>query len=534
MDFGWRLLPRFVRRLFNEASLPQQVAGLGLMASAAAPLIAAASGWGEPGAWAGMALSGLGATAAATWVAWRAARALSRVSDAAQSLRSEHLRDGLDVPLLNASAELFVLSARLRRLVLSVRRHRKEMEALNQSLGQRLNARTHELSTLQELSIGLAQQTDLHRLVDEALQALERTLSYSSASLWAREDLRADGRVVLMGYRTGEGHEGIEGDDLTGMRLSRGNLRHYERIERERETVVDNQVQHSFLSWLIDRVTDDARTSALYRNSRSWVAQPLQFRDDVLGVMRVDHAEPAYFDAERVRLLQAVGSQAALAMHHAQLAEQARELAVMAERNRIARDLHDAVSQTLFAAHVIAGTLGKALQAGPDEALSQQAQSLGQLIQGALAEMRMLMLELRPDALEKMTFGELLKHAIDAQVSRGATRFVRHIASADRLSAPVRMQLYRIAQEALSNVSRHSGATEAEVQWVVQGPHRAMLRIRDNGCGFDTTAEHPGHFGLENMRARAAEIGAALTLVSAPGQGTDLTVQWGDDAHDAN
>lgn len=545
MDKAWRLLPRFIQRLFNERSLPQQVGGLGVLASVAAPLAAAAGGWGEASAWGAMALSGLAATGAATWVSWRAARALARVSDAAQTLRSEHLHDGLEVPLLNASAELFVLSARLRRLVLSVRRHRKELEALNQSLGQRLNARTHELSTLQELSIGLAQQTDLHRLVDEALQALERTLSYSSASLWAREDLRAEGRVVLMGYRTGEGQEGAgegahggtnggaNGGELTGMRLSRGNLRHYERIERERQTVVDNRVQHSFLSWLIDRVTDDARTSALYRNSRSWVAQPLQFREDVLGVMRVDHAEPGYFDAERVRLLQAVGSQAALAMHHARLAEQAREVAVMTERNRIARDLHDAVSQTLFAAHVIAGTLDKALQAGPDEALSQQSQSLGQLIQGALAEMRMLMLELRPDALEKMTFGELLKHAIDAQASRGGTRFVRHIASADRLPAPVRMQLYRIAQEALSNVSRHSGATEAEVQWVVQGPLRAMLRIRDNGCGFDTHAEHPGHFGLENMRSRAEEIGAVMTLVSAPGRGTDLIVQWGD-PHDAN
>lgn len=536
MSIGLRHLPRLLRRLFNEGSLPQQVAGMGALVAVAAPLAAAAWGWGEPDTWLAMALTGLVATAASTWVARRASAALLRVSDAAQSLRSEHLRDGLDVPLLNASAELFVLSARLRRLVLAVRRHRKELEALNHALGQRLHARTHELSTLQELSIGLAQQTDLHSLVDEALQALERTLSYSSASLWAREDLRPEGRVVLMGYRTGEGHEGLDGGDLSGMRLSRSNLKHYERIERERQTVVDNQVQHSFLSWLLDRVTDDARTSTLYRNSRSWVAQPLQFRDDVLGVMRVDHVEPGHFDPERVRLLQAVSSQAALAMHHSQLAEQARDLAVMAERNRIARDLHDAVSQTLFAAHVIAGTLGKALNAGADEALSQQAQSLGQLIQGALAEMRMLMLELRPDALEKMTFGELLKHAIDAQASRGGTHFVRHVASADRLSAPVRMQLYRIAQEALSNVSRHSGATEAEVQWVVQGPTRAMLRIRDNGQGFDTAAEHPGHFGLDNMKARAQEIGAVLTLVSAPGQGTDLTVQWGDpgDPNDAN
>ena len=115
-----------------------------------------------------------------------------------------------------------------------------------------------------------------------------------------------------------------------------------------------------------------------------------------------------------------------------------------------------------------------------------------------------------------------LEVQLEDELSRGA-----------QPSPAVQLALYRIAQEALSNVSRHSGATEAEVQWVVQGPLRAMLRIRDNGCGFDTHAEHPGHFGLDNMRSRAEEIGAVMTLVSAPGRGTDLLVQWGD-PHDAN
>lgn len=102
------------------------------------------------------------------------------------------------------------------------------------------------------------------------------------------------------------------------------------------------------------------------------------------------------------------------------------------------------------------------------------------------------------------------------------------IAPRDGLSEATRMQLYRIAQEALSNVARHSHATELAVRWVVRGPDRALLCIHDNGAGFDPGIAKPGHFGLDNMQARAREIGAELTLNSAPGQGTELCVQIGE------
>ena len=113
---------------------------------------------------------------------------------------------------------------------------------------------------------------------------------------------------------------------------------------------------------------------------------PLKSRETVLGVLRVDHQEPDFFDAERVRLLMAVGSQTGLAMRHAQLLSQQKDQAALwPERNRIARDLHDAVSQTLFAANVIAGTLGRLAgrEEGPNaQALKEQAASLERLNKG--------------------------------------------------------------------------------------------------------------------------------------------------------
>lgn len=528
-----RLWWRQVLRSVQRRSLTWQVGASGLAVTL--PL----AWWSEPlfrhaPAWAGPALVGGVSALTAAWVAHRAMDAQKRLIRTARQLRSPLQEDDLDIPLLAHDADAFELSAALRRMVLAMRRRRKELEALNQALTVRLQARSHELNTLQDLSMGLAQQTELPQLVDEALRALERTLDYSSASLWAREELSPEGRVLLMGYRTGKDEvANTSSSDLTGMRLSRTNLAHYEQVEQTGEPLVDNDVRYGFWSWLIDRVTDDARTSLLYRRSRSWMALPMQFRDEVLGVLRVDHEEPDYFDEGRKRLLLAVGSQAALAMRHARLAEQSRELAVVEERTRIARDLHDAVSQTMFAAHLVASTLRKTLEseACDDhpviEGQRTQARQLERLTQGALAEMRQLMLELRPEALERMRLSDLLKQAMDALVGRADIHITSHVASDDDLSPATRMQLYRIAQEALSNVARHSGATDLAVRWVVKGPQQAMLCIHDNGRGFDPSADKPGHFGLGNMRDRARGIGAELILQTALGQGTELCVRIG-------
>jgi signal transduction histidine kinase len=276
-------------------------------------------------------------------------------------------------------------------------------------------------------------------------------------------------------------------------------------------------------------VTDDARTSALYRSTRSWMAVPLSVRERVLGVLRVDHAEPDHFDADRARLLNAVAGQTALAMRHAHLAERERDNAVAAERNRIARDLHDAVSQTLFAANLVAGALNK------EEALPQgaraQAQTLQRLNQGALAEMRMLMFELRPDALATLPLVELLQQAATALAARGE---IEVQAAVDPIDPPqaMRTELYRIAQEALSNVARHSGAHHVHLDWragVAQAQGRGRLTVRDDGHGFDAAGAAPaGHFGLANMHERAALIGAKLQVHSAPGEGTtvEVVVNW--------
>lgn len=527
------------RRWIGRGALSSQMAALGAVCTGLMWLAGSClpSDWLDHQAfpWTLMILSAGLVTAVLSWRAHLAMQALQRLTKTAQALRSDPQQIGAELPLATGHGEAVALTLAVRRLVMSMQRQHRRLESLKEAVTARLQVRTHELSTLQDLSIGLSQHAEVHELVGEALKALEQTLDFSTASLWAREDLSSTGRVVLMGYRTEGRDAGTHAQTLEGLRLSRSNLEHYERVERDARPLVDNDVRHNFWSWLIDTVTDDARTSVLYRRSRSWMALPLSFRDEVLGVLRIDHEAPGYFDEARIRLLTAVGSQTALAMRQARLTEASRELAVMAERHRIARDLHDAVSQTLFAANLLAGSLSKAMRSVQDErgrTLSVQAQQLERLTRGAQAEMRLLMLELRPDALQGMSVGELLKQAIDAMAGRSELVVDARVAQGDALSSTMRTQVYRIAQEALSNVSRHSGATLLTVQWQVRGPQAAWLLIQDNGGGFDPDQRRPGHFGLDNMQARAHEMGARLTITSAPGQGTSLRLELGD-PHDA-
>lgn len=520
---------KHLSRLVAERSLVTQSVVAGLLGGLIAAL---AWGWWSQAAQhptVGAALAGaLLATLACAIVAHRQSQGLQQISAASRVLRRDDAPDDANIPLIGTSAEMTQATMRLRRMVEAARERRLALLELNAQLGRQLQARTHELSTLQDLSLGLASKTDVHELVDEALKALEQTLDYASASVWARDRSVPAEPVVLMGYRRADADEhDSHAGKLLGMRLSRPNVRHYEQIEREREPIIENHARQSLLSWLWDKLTDDARTSALYRTTKAWMGVPLKFHDHVLGVLRVDHQESGYFDRERARLLTAVCSQTALAMRHAELQAKAREVAVATERNRIARELHDAVSQTLFAANLLAGTLARAAtrSAGAGaSSMRKQAETLERLNRGALAEMRMLMYELRPDALDTTPLHELLQLAIEAMVCRGEVQVDAAIARSDELPAATRTQVYRIAQEALSNIARHSGATRAEVHWHADADG-ARLRIADNGRGFDPAQRRPGHFGLGHMAERAAEVGARYALHSAPGEGTEITLE---------
>jgi signal transduction histidine kinase len=200
------------------------------------------------------------------------------------------------------------------------------------------------------------------------------------------------------------------------------------------------------------------------------------------------------------------------------------------ERHRLARELHDSVSQALFSTILHTRSAQKALKReGPtsSEPLVQSLDAIGELTRGAQSEMRALIFQLGHDAVEDGLVAALARHA---SVLRTRHELDVEVAGPEHLSLSPRAQteLFGIAREALANVVKHAGTDKASVQ-VEARSGRVLMEIRDDGSGFDPAARHPGHFGLESMRSRAAELGAVLTITSAPGTGTAVRVNVGAD-----
>jgi signal transduction histidine kinase len=198
----------------------------------------------------------------------------------------------------------------------------------------------------------------------------------------------------------------------------------------------------------------------------------------------------------------------------------------MEERRRIARDLHDSVSQALFSTVLHTRTAQKALvQEGgtPSGRVGESLGAIADLARGVQGDIRSLIFELGRDPVHDGLVAALARDASGVPPSEGLRIDVRGPGSRLPLSESVEAQLFAIGREALSNVKKHAGASAAHVR-VVAHESQVIVEVRDNGRGFDPAAGHPGHFGLDSMRSRAAEIGGRITIASAPGSGTRVRV----------
>ena len=205
------------------------------------------------------------------------------------------------------------------------------------------------------------------------------------------------------------------------------------------------------------------------------------------------------------------------------LRERDREEAARQEKSRVARDLHDSVTQALFAASLKAEALTGVEGVPADvEAVVTEVQRLNR---GALAQMRTMLLELRGDPLEQVPLQQLLRNVVEATESRTRTRLSLCIEGEGPLPPVVHVTLYRVTQEALNNVARHAQADHASVELRLR-PGHALLTVRDDGRGFVPGPLGPAHLGLRSMRERAAEAGARIRIVAAPGAGTEISVEW--------
>lgn len=217
---------------------------------------------------------------------------------------------------------------------------------------------------------------------------------------------------------------------------------------------------------------------------------------------------------------------AELGVTQKKLLQQTQEEATLEERSRLARDLHDAVTQTIYSAALIAEVLPAVWERDPDQGRLNLAK-LRQLVRGALAEMRSLLFELRPAALEHADLGSLLLQQGDALTGRTRIPVTVDVKGQRELPPEVTVAFYRITQEAFNNVEKHARADQVTVI-LHQSVDEIRLTIQDNGRGFDPASIPAERMGVQFMRERAEGIGATFELKSRPGQGTQVCVTWSE------
>ena len=215
-----------------------------------------------------------------------------------------------------------------------------------------------------------------------------------------------------------------------------------------------------------------------------------------------------------------------MAIDNLQLSTLAQRSAAADERSRIARDLHNSVTQTLFTASVLAEATPRIWHRDQDIA-RQNMEKLSLLIRGALAEMRSMLLELRSDGPPDQTLEQLLNTLAEATRARSNMAVSLTVEGKCELppSGEVTLVFYRIAQEALNNVIKHAEATRVDVALLSQ-PDRVALHVRDDGRGFDPQHVVAGHFGVSIMAERVKKIGGDLQIHSIPGRGSEVSLTW--------
>jgi two-component system nitrate/nitrite sensor histidine kinase NarX len=397
--------------------------------------------------------------------------------------------------------------------LLSIIRDVSQRIQIEKILSEEIEFRTHEQATLLQISHTLASTLELQPGL--ILDQLRKIIEYTHGGLFTLEG----SSLVTLAIR---GTEQMEQSLPIRIHLNTPEtlvaLFNRHQPIRIADVRSDNP-QANFLRSLLD---DGAKV--LLEGMQSWMWVPLAVKGRIIGGVGVAHEKRNYFTPHHADLALSVANQAAITMINAELYGHAQELAVLEERQRLARNLHDAVNQSLFSAGLIAEVLPRLWDRDQAEA-RRSLEDLRRLTRGAMAEMRALLAELRPSTLTDSDLGDLLRLLGNALEGRTNLPVAVTVSGEFILPAEVQIMFYRVCQEALNNIAKHSKASKVDLN-LKQEETIIELLIRDNGKGFDTEQTFSGHYGLGMMRERAEAVGALLTIMSQPGHGTELTIRW--------
>jgi signal transduction histidine kinase len=255
------------------------------------------------------------------------------------------------------------------------------------------------------------------------------------------------------------------------------------------------------------------------------VSIPLMSKGETLGAIDLGARSLRLIGPDELSLLAAIGHQIGVAVENAQLYAQAQQLAIVQERNRLARDLHDSVMQSLYGMTMYSEAAVRQLESGQVSMAANHLHEIQSTAQEALREMRLLIFELRPSILEQEGLTVALRSRLESVEERVGMETTIEIDPDIHLSAEIEQELYRVAQEALNNALKHANANRIAVR-LLEEHQTITLEISDDGTGFHPTAVgERGGFGFRGMKERVARLGGELAIQSTPGKGTKIRVE---------
>jgi PAS domain S-box-containing protein len=398
-----------------------------------------------------------------------------------------------------------------RACVIGVVRDITERVRAYQRLEDRVAERTRELATLLDVAGTVASTLESSTLLGLILDQLKVVVDYTGATL-----LTLDGRDMVVKETRGAS---AQAGNAPGLRFPmQRDTPIADAIDWREPVIVDDLRGNSQMAAAYRGAVGELLETPAFSYARSCLAVPMVLNDRITGILSLAHHQPDFYRPQHARLASAIAAHAAVAIENATLYERAQDLAALEERQRLARELHDSVTQSLFSISMISGALPRLLQRDRAQA-QERVERLNELAQGALAEMRALIFELRPESLER----EGLVAALQKQAAalRARHSLTVDVAECEEPEVPLEVKeaLYRIAQEALNNTIKHAHASRLELR-LARDDTGVSVEVRDDGVGFVTSAAFPGHLGQQSMRERAARLGGRVDVTSAPGEGT--------------
>ena len=396
---------------------------------------------------------------------------------ATQEVAEGHLGVTLDV---SSRGELGLLASTFNQMSLSLEARTEDLLAANEALResearleQRVLERTAELASLLELSNATALTTEDMPLLERIFDRLYELVPYESAALFRR----------------------TQGDEVA-LVLSRGEALNVQTTD------------------MLSRKTPQSSAEGEHTQR----TLPLIVRDRAVGILALEHT--GNISDDKLRLVSAFANQAGVTLENIRLYEQVQERAAFEERQHLARELHDSVSQALYS--IVLGTHAARQQLEQPEKAGQALEYVQHLSEAALAEMRALIFELRPDILEREGLAAALRKQAEALEVRHDLHTEYFESGEPDVSFPVKQALYRISQEITHNITKHANAEHVVIH-LEQSAEQVRLEVSDDGVGFDVQ-DFPGHLGLKSMRERSTSLGGTFEVESAPGQGTRVSV----------